>query len=52
MVMYYMFHWFIDCLYNCCFGIEKKRTSNKIHNAMYAIEDSIKEDLNKNNEYL
>lgn len=42
-----MFHWFIDSLYNCCFGIEKKRKVNKIHNAMFAIEDLSKEEFNK-----
>ena len=42
-----MLHWFINCLYNCCFGVKKTRKTDKIHNAMYAIEDLSKEEFNK-----
>ena len=34
----YMFSLFIDCLYNCCFGIKKKKY-NKIHECVEKLED-------------
>ena len=43
-----MFQWFIECMYNCCFGIrQEKKKYNKLHDALYAIENLSQEEFNK-----
>jgi len=42
-----MFQWFIECMYNFCCGIRQKHKDNKLHNAIYAIEDLTQEQYNK-----
>ena len=43
-----MFQWFIDCVYNCCFGTkQEKKKSNKLHDALYAIENLSQEEFSK-----
>ena len=40
-----MFQWFIECVYNCCFGIRQKHKDNKLHDATHA--DLSQEQYNK-----
>ena len=42
-----MFQWFIECMYNCCFGIKQKHKDNKLHDAIYAIENLTQGPYNK-----
>ena len=42
-----MFQWFVDCVYNCCFGFKQKHKNNKLREAIYAIEDLTQEQYNK-----
>ena len=43
-----MLQWFIDCVYNCCFGTrQEKKKYNKLHDALHAIENLSQEEFNK-----
>ena len=41
-----MFQWLVECVYNYCCGIRQKH-KDKLHNAIYAIEDLSQNEYNK-----